>query len=124
MALGLRGGRRRPGPGGGVIRDLYEMARLPVPREHSGVRGLARAPWDEPCDDGAAADAADAREALIAAEDEAAANDLDAPTDMALAADESVSAFFDARTADFLDDLAGMVEQPEQFVVCDVARAA
>ena len=106
-----------------IPRDLYEMARLPVPREHSGVRGLARAPWEEPCDDGAAADAADAREALMAAEDEAAANDAD-PSDAALASDESVSAFFDARTADFLDDLAGMVEQPEQFVVCDVARAA
>ena len=29
-----------------------------------------------------------------------------------------------SKVADFLDDLAGMVEQPEQFVVCDVARAA
>ena len=87
----------------------------------NGLRGLARAPWDEidPTDE--ELDAADAREALMAAEDEAAANDLDAPSDMDLAADESVSAFFDARTADFLDDLAGMVEQPEQFVVCGVA---
>ena len=88
------------------------------------LRGFGLAPFDEPCDDGAAADAADARAALMAAEDEAAANDLDAPRDVDLAADESVSAFFDARTADFLDELAGMVEQPEQFVVCDVARAA
>jgi len=52
-----------------VIRDLYEMARLPAPREHSGVRGLARAPWDERDDDGAAADAADAREAQRAVDD-------------------------------------------------------
>jgi len=104
-----------------VNRDIYEMARLPVPREHSGVRGLARAPWDE-CDaTEEELDAADARAALMAAEDEAAANDLDAPSDMDLASDESVSAFFDARTADFLDDLAGMVEQPEQFAVCGVA---
>ena len=107
-----------------MIRDLYEMARLPVPREHSGVRGLARAPWDEPCDDGAAADAADAREALIAAEDEAAANDLDAPSDMALAADESVSAVLDGYRDGDLAWLSEQVEQPEQFAVCDVARAA
>lgn len=100
-----------------IRRDVYEMARLPVPREHSGVRGLARAPWDE-CDaTEEELDAADARAALMAAEDEAAANDLDAPSDTELAADESVSAFFDARTADFLDDLAGMVEQPEMFVI-------
>ena len=90
----------------------------------NGLRGLARAPWDEIDPTPEELDAADAREALMAAEDEAAANDLDAPTDAELSADESVSAFFDARTADFLDDLAGMVEQPEQFVVCDVARAA
>jgi len=96
-----------------IPRDVYEMARNLAP-------GLARAPWDDVDATEEELDAADAREALMAAEDEAAANDAD-PSDAALASDESISAVLDARTADFLDDLAGMVEQPEQFAVCGVA---
>lgn len=97
-----------------MIRDLYEMARLPVPREHSGVRGLARAPWDE-CDaTEEELDAADARAALMAAEDEAAANDS-APSDAELAADESVSAFIDSITDGFVEWLSAQVEEPGEW---------
>lgn len=97
-----------------MIRDLYEMARLPVPREYSGVRGLARAPWDE-CDaTEEELDAADARAALMAAEDEAAANDS-APSDAELAADESVSAFIDSITDGFVEWLSAQVEEPGEW---------
>lgn len=90
-----------------MIRDLYEMARNTVP-------GLARPPWEDVDATEEELDAADAREALMAAEDEAAANDAD-PSDAVLAADESVSAFIDSITDGFVEWLSAQVEEPGEW---------